>query len=375
MMNAVYYTKYGDPKDVMAIKNDVPLPVPKPKTNQIRVKIIAVSVNSYDWDLVTGGRFSGFMSRIVNGLSGAFSPSVCILGCDVCGRVDKVAEGYGDTEGDEGTNKFKVGDIVFADLSEAGWGGFAEYVVADAKYFCRWEFSADPTSERCRELAAIPQAGALALQALRLGSKISAERTKQGAPPDLAGLRVLFNGACGGVGTIGANLAQHFGAAVVAGVDSGAKMRTMFNSGMFHEMTDYEKHDFVDGCTSEDKAKCFDIIIDCVAKRPWKRVREALHDGGVYVVIGTPNLGMTVRDAMSASMCPSGPVDQRKRFEILMFQPNVADLNLLGALLHLGEVRPVIDDEKFMLPDVPAALDKLGGGKVVGKAVINVSEA
>ena len=76
-----------------------------------------------------------------------------------------------------------------------GWGGFAEYV-------CARERSLVPKPARMtfEQAAALPQAGQLAVQGLFA------------AGPLKAGQKILINGAGGGVGTIGVQLAKPHGA-------------------------------------------------------------------------------------------------------------------------------------------------------------------
>ena len=111
-MKAFVYEKYGSP-DVLRLE-DVEKPVPK--ENQVLVRVHAVSVNDWDWLLLQG---KPFVNRLLFGLS---KPRVHILGVDVAGTVEAV--------GDR-ASRFVPGDEVYGDLSECGFGGFAEYVCAD----------------------------------------------------------------------------------------------------------------------------------------------------------------------------------------------------------------------------------------------------
>src|SRR5262245_27604338 len=83
--------------------------------------------------------------------------------------------------------------------------GFAEYVCAPASVFVR-----KPSELTFQEAAAIPQAGAIALQGIRLQGRVR------------AGQRVLINGAAGAAGSFAVQLAKIHGADVTA-VDRGDK--------------------------------------------------------------------------------------------------------------------------------------------------------
>src|SRR5690606_27485619 len=161
-MRAIVYKSYGSPDNLKLEE----LPVPEPKKNQIQIKVAASSVNSWDWDMLIG---KPFFIR----MWGLFKPRIQILGGDMAGVVSKVGPGV---------SKFKVGDRVFGDLSAKGWGGFAEYVVGDEKYFTNL-----PAYITFENAATIPQAGLLALQALRFKKLIK--------PGD----KILINGGGGGV--------------------------------------------------------------------------------------------------------------------------------------------------------------------------------
>ena len=64
-MKAMVYHKYGSP-DVLELQE---VERPTPKDNEVLVKVHAASVNSWDWDLLTGtfraasGRFENQNSR------------------------------------------------------------------------------------------------------------------------------------------------------------------------------------------------------------------------------------------------------------------------------------------------------------------------
>lgn len=112
IMKTIVYTKYGSP-DVLQLKE---VEKPTPKENEVLIKVHAASINSWDWDLLTG-TFQGRIGVFLN-------PKFNILGCDISGRVEAVGNDV---------KNIKIGDKVFGDTSgfrERDWGGFAQYVCA-----------------------------------------------------------------------------------------------------------------------------------------------------------------------------------------------------------------------------------------------------
>jgi NADPH:quinone reductase-like Zn-dependent oxidoreductase len=188
-MKAVVYTRYGPP-DVLRLA-DVATPVPK--DDEVLVKVHAVSLNGSDWETLRG---RPLYSRI----GGLFRPGRHVLGSDIAGVVSAV--------GPRAT-RFAPGDEVFADIL-SHLGGFAEYVCVPES-----ALAPKPAGLSYSEAAALPQAGAIALQGLDTVTPAS---------------RVLINGAGGGSGMYGIQLAKLRGAEVT-GVDNGEKLEFMRSLG------------------------------------------------------------------------------------------------------------------------------------------------
>lgn len=138
-MKAIVYKEYGSP-DVLHLRE---IENPKPKDNEVLVKVHAASINSWDWDLLTGRHL---LIRIIGGIS---SPRHQILGADIAGKVEAVGKSV---------TQFQPGDEVFGDIAGSGFGGFAEFVAVPEKLLARK--SPNMTFEQA---AALPQAGLLAL--------------------------------------------------------------------------------------------------------------------------------------------------------------------------------------------------------------------
>ena len=204
-MKAVVYTKYGSP-DVLQLK-EVEKPIPK--DDEVLIKVHAASINSWDWDMLTGKPLEYRL------LSGLLKPKKTkILGCDIAGKIEAIGRNI---------KQFNPGDDVFGDLSEGFWGGFAEFVCARES-----QLTLKPTGMTFEEAAATPQAGLLALQGLCDKRKIK------------PGQRILINGAGGGVGTFAIQMAKSFGAEVT-GVDSTGKLDIMSSLGADHVIFDYRR--------------------------------------------------------------------------------------------------------------------------------------
>ncbi len=142
-MKAIIYERYGSP-DVLELKE---VEKPTPKDNEVLIEVHAASVNDWDWGLLRG---KPFVNRLLFGL---LKPKYKILGSDIAGRVEAVGRNV---------KQFQPGNEVFGDISGCGWGGFAEYVCARENALVL-----KPASMTFEEVAAIPQAGVLALQGLR----------------------------------------------------------------------------------------------------------------------------------------------------------------------------------------------------------------
>ncbi len=319
-MRAIAYSKYGGTEQLKMV--EVPIPIPKP--NEVRIKVKAASVNSWDWDQLIG---KPFVIRLIGGL---FRPTKPVLGFDLAGVIDAIGEEIKD---------LAVGDEVFGDISEYGWGAFGEYLCVSPKPLAR-----KASSLTFSESAAIPHAGVLALQALRQGRGLQARD------------HLLINGAGGGVGTLGLQLAKEIGAKVTV-VDRADKLAMLKELGA-DEALDYQITDYT-------RTGPYDFILDNVARKSLADYRRALSSDGVFVMIGGDMrlvLALAIRGTRRAK-------PGKKKLQILAHKPMAADLEYLQELVLAGKLKPVLDQE-FSLADVPKALNRIGSGAVRGKLII-----
>ncbi len=322
-MKAIVLTKYGLPEYFKL--QEVAKPTPEP--NEVLIKVHAVSINSWDWEILIA---KPFVNRFMVGL---LKPSrIKILGCDIAGQVEAVGNNV---------KQFQPGDDVFGDLSRSGWGGFAEYVCANEN-----ALTLKPASMTYKQAAAVPQAGLLALQGLRYKGGVQAEQ------------KVLINGASGGVGTFAVQIAKSFGAQVT-GVCSTGKMDLVRALGADH-VIDYTQEDFT------RNGERYDRILDVKGYHSIFDYRRSLRPAGVYVMAG----GCSALVNQVMFLGPLISMVSNKKLGLLLHKANKG-MDELIALIECGKVKPVID-KQFPLNDAPHAMQSFGEGRARGKFIITL---
>ena len=319
-MKALVFKKYGSP-EVLQLRE---ITKPTPEENEVLVRIHATAVNDYDWSMIRG---KPYLYRLLFGL---LKPKHQIPGMELSGTIEAL-----------GTNakSFKIGDHVYGDISTYGFGGFAEYVCINEKALV-----IKPDKMRFEEATAIPHAATLALQGL-----VDAGDIKKGQ-------KILINGAGGGMGTFGLQIAKLYDAEVT-GVDTGDKLKMMEEIGFDH-IIDYKKEDFT------KNGQKYDLILDAKTTRSTFDYLRALSSKGKYVTVG----GYLNRLFPMFLLKPWISIFSTKRIQIVALKPN-KDLNYISELFEAGKIRPVIDGP-FNLSQLPEAIQYFGEGRHQGKVVI-----
>jgi NADPH:quinone reductase-like Zn-dependent oxidoreductase len=229
---------------------------PVPNNHEVRIRVRATSINDYDLFYLRPPFPFRVIGSLVRAVSGGPLRRVRIPGCDVAGTVETVGRRV---------ERFRPGDDVFGDLSgfsvRSGFGAFAEYVCAreDALIL-------KPARMTFEQAAALPQAGVLAAQGLLVNG------------PLRAGQKILINGAGGGVGTIGVQLAKPYDVEVT-GVDRASKLEMMRSIGFDH-VIDFEQEDFT------KSGRQYDLILDTKTNRSPSEYLRVLAPGGTYATVG-----------------------------------------------------------------------------------------
>ncbi len=334
-MRAIAQSEYGGP-EVLSLQT---VPKPVPGGNQVLVRVHAAAVGAGDWHLMRGKPL--FIRPMFGGV---FKPKIRTLGSDVAGTVEAV--------GAEVT-QFEPGDAVFGDLSECGFGAFAEYVcVPEAALVLK------PETVSFEVAAAVPGSALAALQGLRDMGQIQ------------PGQRVLINGAAGGVGSLAVQLAKEFGAEVTA-VCSTQKME-MVRSLQPDHIVDHTQTDFT------QTGQRYDMIFDTAAYRPLWDCLPALAPEGTYVLVGGGGAqflqGMVLGPLLGRWRDGQGPAKGQRQVRCLATQPHPIDLLTVRDLLAVGKITPHIG-QRYDLDKVPQAIGHLEARQVIGKAVIRVLPA
>ena len=322
-MKAIVYKKYGSPDELKL--REIARPIPK--LDEVLIKVRAVSINSWDWDLLRG---KPFIVRLAGG--GLTKPRKPILGCDVAGVVTTIGANV---------KGLQVGDAVFGDLSAGNWSGFAEYVCAKES-----ALTLKPDRLSFEKAAAMPQAAVMAWQGINYHGKVK------------AGKKVLINGAGGGVGSFAIQLAKLNNAEITA-VDSGTKFESMRSLGA-HHLIDYTKNDFTKNGIQ------YDLILDVVGHHSFSDFKRALKPGGMYRMIG----GHTALILQAIFWGPLVSAFTSKKMGILAHETN-KDLAVLAKMVQDDKLNVLID-KTFNLEQTPEAFSYFGKNRFKGKIVVKV---
>ena len=323
-MKAIVQTEYGSP-DVLSLR-EVDRPVVS--DSKVLVRVHATSVHAGDWHLMRG---TPWLIRLIFG--GLFKPKTQILGTDMAGTVEAI--------GSEVT-QFKLGDQVFGDLSECGFGGFAEYVsVPESALVLK------PENLTFEEAAIVPVSALAALKGLRDVGKIR------------SGQEVLINGAAGGVGSFAVQIAKANGAIVTA-VCSSRNTEMVRAIGADH-ILDYTQ---IDITQTEQQ---YDLILDIAAYRSPFDYLPILKPKGTYVIVGgsitrifqVMIFGSLISKLTGRNILP------------LASNPSQTDLLALKSMIESGTIVPIID-RTYNLSEVPEAIRRLEERKVSGKIAIRL---
>ncbi|MEJ1222930.1 NAD(P)-dependent alcohol dehydrogenase [Sediminicola sp. 1XM1-17] len=326
-MKAYQIKNYGSPNKVLMLTE---IARPQPKNTEVLIKVRATTINDYDW-CITKGKPLAY--RLLFGIFGP-KKKMMIPGMEVSGIVEQVGHDV---------SKFQVGDAVYGDISQYGFGSFAEFLCIDEK-----ALSQKPDGMGFEEASSIPHASMLALQALRDVGQLQDDQ------------KILINGGGGGIGSFGVQLAKLYNAEVT-GVDTGEKLNAMKIQGFDH-VIDYKKVDFT------KRNEQYDLILDCKTNRSLWTFLKVLRPKGKYVTIG----GRSGNLLQMLFMNPLLKLLSKKRMHLVMLNPN-SDLEYINGLYKDNKLKCIIDGP-YTFDKIPWAVQRFGDGLHHGKIVISVNQ-
>jgi NADPH:quinone reductase-like Zn-dependent oxidoreductase len=317
-VKAVVCDRYGPP-DILHI-TDVPRPVPGP--DEVRIKIRATTVNRSDCAYRAG---APSFARPFYGLR---RPRHRILGSELSGEVDAVGPAV---------TGFRPGDAVF--------GVRAWKFGAHAEYACMPEgasLAAKPAGVGFEEAAAVCDGVILALMGLRR-AEVRPGRT------------ILVYGASGSIGTAAVQLSRYYGADVTAVCNT--KNVEIVRSLGAGQVIDYTREDYT------QNGQAYDVIFDAVGKHSFRRCRDSLKPGGIY--LATDHL----QNLALAAWTRFG--DKKVVFPI---PPRYTkqDVVFLKGLMEAGQYQAVID-RRYPLADVIDATRYVETEQKTGNVVLTVT--
>ena len=319
-MKAVFQTGYGSP-DAFALR-DVPAPEPKRPTDVV-IRVHAAALHAGDVFMMRG---VPYFTRLVVGFP---KPRNYIPGYDVAGLVETVGAGV---------TRFKVGDEVYGSIGRT----CAEFARAPED-----QLEAKPANLSMEQAAAVPTSAIAALHGIRDAGNVK------------SGMKVLINGASGGVGTFAVQIARAYGAEVT-GVCSSRHLDLVRSISASH-VIDYTQEDFTQGTPR------YDVILDNVANHPLSHCRRVLTPTGKHI----PNSGNAGMPYIIKARFVAMFVKQQASGYLAT--PKPGDLAELRELIEAVKVTPVVD-KTFPLSEVSDAFRYLNQGHAQGKVVITVGE-
>jgi NADPH:quinone reductase-like Zn-dependent oxidoreductase len=331
-MKAITYTEYGSP-DVLKLQE---IAKPEPKDNEILIRIRATRVNYGDmlarkFGSVTTKEFNmpGILLLPARLDFGIRKPKKYILGSEFSGMIESVGKEV---------KRLKIGDEVFG-YRGPSFGAYAEYLCMPESGLVTHK----PKNMSFEEATLIPYG---ALTALSHFKKVNIQ----------PGQKVLVNGASGGIGSAGVQLAKYFGAEVtgVCGTNKLAFVKALGAD----KVIDYTKEDFT------QSGENYDLIYDILGKSSFDKSQSSLTPQGIH-------LYASFKVKQLIQMMQTSKSTGRKVICIFSSE-NLDDLNFIKELVEAGKFKTVID-KSFSLEETAEAHRYYESGKNMGNVVISVN--
>ncbi|MHA2326911.1 MAG: NAD(P)-dependent alcohol dehydrogenase [Candidatus Hodarchaeales archaeon] len=294
-MKAIVCEKFGS-ADVLELKE---IEKPTPKDNEILIRNYASAMQALDITFRSGRKVLSGLFRIV--ATGIRTPRKKVVGLDFSGEVASVGAKV---------THVKEGDHVYGGTTTGG--ACAEYMLVPNSS----RTAIKPNNMSFQEAAAVVGGAIPALFALKNLAKIK------------SGQKVLINGASGGIGTFGVQIAKNIYETEVTGVCGSSNLSMVKDLGA----------DFVIDYTQEDFTKngqLYDVIFDAYGKNTFSNCKNSLSNKGIYVTTDFYNpkkqLLQLITSKFTSKKIKSGMLG------------DFNDLNLLRDWIEEGKIKSVIE--------------------------------
>ena len=326
-MKALRCHQFGQPESLSLSDIDIPVP----DENQILIKVKACGINFPD-TLIIQDKYQ-FKPEL------PFSP-----GGEVSGIVTSVGENV---------RHVKVGENVFA---LTGWGGLAEYVLADA--------------HKCLPMPSAMDFVTAAVTMYTCGTSLHALKQRAKIQP---GETLLVLGAAGGVGLAAVQIGKLLGAKVIAAASSDEKLATCKQLGA-DEVINYTTTDLREGIKRLTKGNGVDVVYDPVGDSFSEPAVRSLAWQGRYLVVGfaagapaairlnLPLLkGASLVGVFWGAFAQKQPKESMENFQQIL------------AWIKAGQLKQNIH-QQYKLEDGGQAIRDLMDRKVIGKNVVVIND-
>src|SRR5438270_9185070 len=330
-MRAVVITRHGGP-GVLQVQER---PDPELGAGEVRIAVAAAGVN-----------FADVLARM--GLYPDAPKPPVVIGYEVAGTVLELGDGV---------SGLSHGERVMAGVK---FGGYASQVVARAS-----DVMALPEGLTFEQGAAIPVNYGTAWAALVDYGSLQ------------AGERVLVHSAGGGVGIAATQIAKHLGAEVY-GTASPSKHERIAQLGVDHPL-DYTSSGWEQGLPA------FDVILDAIGGRSFRRSYEMLRPGGRLVAFGASAVASGQRRNPITALRTVARMPRFSMLKQMSESKAVIGLNMLTLwkdrqtlepwiaplreLIGDGTVKPVLGG-RFSFEEAGAAQTMISERRNVGKVVL-----
>ena len=319
-----------------SLKVNEATPLPKGSHNlpndSALVKISFASINPVDYKLPEFG-----LARYASMGKGPWIPSSDYAGTVVATNLAHV----------------KPGDRVAGCTDIPKFGALAEYAVI----------------EGAENVAKLPEGVALE-DAATLA--IAAQTAMQCIAPYVSeGSKVVINGASGGTGIFGIQIAKILGCSVT-GICSGANVEFCKSLGA-DNVIDYKSSDVIREL--ENGGLQYDLIVDNVAVGGpiYANSHRYLKETGRYVTIAAgPNISSALGMAKMMAQ-PSWLGGARRKGEFVGKKADSQELVKLAGWIKDGKLKPCIE-KVYSLDQAANAFERIKSGRTRGKLVVKVSE-